>query len=47
VSDPLSPDLEEIADGRGACLVVYKDGIPVGCGAVRLVDADTAELKRM
>jgi GNAT superfamily N-acetyltransferase len=41
----LSP--QEVADGRGTFLVVYRDGTPVGCGALRLLDADTAELKRM
>jgi putative acetyltransferase len=40
-------DPEEVAEGRGAFLVVYRDKTPVGCGAVRLLDADTAELKRM
>src|SRR5205823_1535400 len=30
-----------------AFLVVYVDGVPVGCGALRVLDADTAELKRM
>src|SRR5712691_9284708 len=40
-------DLEEVADGRGTFLVVYREGTPVGCGALRLLDAETAELKRM
>jgi putative acetyltransferase len=40
-------DSEQVADGRGAFLVVYRAGVPVGCGAVRLLDAETAELKRM
>ncbi len=40
-------DPEEVADGRGVFLVVYQDGTPVGCGALRLLDAATAELKRM
>jgi len=38
---------QEVADGRGTFLVVYLDGTPVGCGALRFLDADTAELKRM
>ena len=38
---------EEVAEGRGAFLVVRLDGTPVGCGAVRLLDAATGELKRM
>jgi len=40
-------DAEDVAEGRGTFLVVYRDGIPVGCGALRLLDAETAELKRM
>jgi len=40
-------DPEETASGRGAFLVVYRDDVPVGCGAVRLLDAETGELKRM
>jgi len=40
-------DPEEIADGRGTFLVVYRGETPVGCGALRLLDAETAELKRM
>ena len=38
---------EQVAAGKGTFLVVYKDGKPVGCGALRLIDAETAELKRM
>lgn len=41
----LSP--QEVAGGRGTFLIVYADGTPVGCGALRLLDAETAELKRM
>ena len=40
-------DPEEVADGRGAFLVAYGEGRAVGCGALRLLDAETAELKRM
>lgn len=40
-------DAEEVAEGKGAFLVVKLGETPVGCGAVRLLDADTAELKRM
>ena len=38
---------QEVADRRGTFLVVYREGTPVGCGALRLLDAETAELKRM
>jgi len=40
-------DAEEVAEGRGAFLIAYADGQPVGCGAVRRIDADEAEIKRM
>ena len=40
-------DPEEVADGRGTFLVVYRGGTPVGCSALRLLDGETAELKRM
>jgi ribosomal-protein-alanine N-acetyltransferase len=37
----------EVAPGRGAFLVVYVSGKPRGCGAIRLINPDTAEVKRM
>jgi putative acetyltransferase len=40
-------DPEEVADGRGAFLVVRSDGRWVGCGAVRRIDERTGEIKRM
>src|SRR6266487_888710 len=40
-------DPDEVGDGRGAFLVIYQDGTPVGCGALRLLEPGTAELKRM
>lgn len=40
-------DPEETAKGRGAFLVVYRGDVPVGCGAVRVLDVETGELKRM
>ena len=43
-------DEDEVARGRGAFLVAYREdrsGEPVGCGAVRMMDATTAEVKRM
>lgn len=40
-------DPAEVAEGRGAFLVARRGGTPVGCGAVRLLDAGTGELKRM
>jgi putative acetyltransferase len=38
---------KEVSDKRGAFLIVSSNGTPVGCGAVRLIDAETSELKRM
>lgn len=38
---------EEVSSPRGAFLIICRDGTPVGCGAVRLLDAATGELKRM
>jgi putative acetyltransferase len=40
-------DPEEVAPGRGAFLVVRLHGAPVGCGALRRLDTQTGELKRM
>jgi GNAT superfamily N-acetyltransferase len=40
-------DVEEVANGRGAFLVAYRDGQAVGCGAVRRNDPQVAEIKRM
>lgn len=40
-------DPADVSEGRGAFLVIYQEGNPVGCGAVRLLDPETAELKRM
>ena len=38
---------DEVAPGRGAFLVALLGDEPVGCGALRRLDADTGELKRM
>jgi putative acetyltransferase len=38
---------EEVAEGAGAFVVAWVDADPVGCGAVRLLSPDRAELKRM
>lgn len=40
-------DPQEVGDGRGAFFVAYAGETPVGCGAIRRIDADTAEIKRM
>jgi len=40
-------DPDEVSEARGAFLVAFLDGVPVGCGALRRLDAATAEIKRM
>jgi GNAT superfamily N-acetyltransferase len=40
-------DAEEVAPGRGAFVAARAGERLVGCGAVRRLDADTAEIKRM
>lgn len=40
-------DAEEVTEGRGAFFVARSGGEPVGCGAIRRLDASTAEIKRM
>jgi GNAT superfamily N-acetyltransferase len=40
-------DADEVTDGRGAFLIAWTSGRPVGCGAIRRLDAATAEIKRM
>ena len=40
-------DPAEVVDGRGAFLVAYLEDDPCGCGAVRLLDGEAAEVKRM
>lgn len=38
---------EQVADGDGAFIIVFVDDQPVGCGAIRRLDDDQAEIKRM
>jgi len=40
-------DPEEVAEERGAFLVAYAGGEALGCGAIRRIDPETAEIKRM
>jgi putative acetyltransferase len=40
-------DADEVSPGRGGFFVAYLDGQPVGCGAVRRIEPDVAEIKRM
>lgn len=38
---------EQVLPGHGMFLVAYVGGQPRACGAIRLIDAHTAEIKRM
>jgi GNAT superfamily N-acetyltransferase len=38
---------EDVDTSRGRFMVVWLNGSPAGCGAIRLRDSDRAELKRM
>jgi putative acetyltransferase len=38
---------QHLEGGRGSFLVARDDGRAVGCGAIRILDAQTAEVKRM
>ncbi len=40
-------DPDEVRDGKGAFLMACRGDEPIGCGALRLLDAETGELKRM
>ena len=40
-------DSSEVAPGQGAYVIAWRGETPIGCGAVRRLDAKTAEIKRM
>jgi GNAT superfamily N-acetyltransferase len=40
-------DPSQVIGSRGVFLIASAEGLPVGCGALRLLDNTTAELKRM
>ena len=40
-------DAQEVEEGRGAFFIAYANGEPLGCGAIRRIGADCAEIKRM
>jgi GNAT superfamily N-acetyltransferase len=41
------PGADSYRPPRGRCLVAWSDDLPVGCVALRPLDADTAEVKRL
>lgn len=45
--DPRDTPPRQFEPGAGLFLVGYLAGIPVACGGMRLLDHDTAEIKRM
>jgi GNAT superfamily N-acetyltransferase len=38
---------DQVADGAGGFVVAHLDDTPVGCGAYRMIEPGTAEIKRM
>lgn len=42
-----SVSVEELSRPRGAWLVVYLDGRPVGCGGVQAVEEEVCEVRRL
>src|SRR5215472_7724125 len=40
-------DLDEVDGGRGLFVVARVDGAPVGCGAIRPLEAGVGEVRRM
>lgn len=40
-------DPEEVAAGRGAFMIAYLEGEPIGCGAIRCIEPGVGEIKRM
>jgi GNAT superfamily N-acetyltransferase len=47
VDQALPLGLDELSRPRGLVLIARKVGEPVGCGAVKLLELDLAEIKRM
>src|SRR3972149_10178592 len=40
-------DSHEVAPGLGSFLVAYEEAVPIGCGAVRRIEAGGAEVERV
>jgi putative acetyltransferase len=40
-------DAQEVEEGQGAFFIAYANGQPLGCGGIRRIGADSAEIKRM
>ncbi|WP_331753075.1 GNAT family N-acetyltransferase (plasmid) [Streptomyces sp. NBC_00637] len=45
--DPDDTPEEQFHPPRGLFVIAHRKGVSVGCGGVRLLDANTAEIKRM
>jgi len=46
-ADHFRLESHEVTPGRGSFLVAYEEAVPIGCGAVRRIEAGVAEVKRM
>jgi GNAT superfamily N-acetyltransferase len=38
---------DEVKEGRGGFFIAFSSNVPVGCGAVRVIEPGVAEIKRM
>ncbi|MFG2426021.1 GNAT family N-acetyltransferase [Streptomyces sp. NPDC048448] len=45
--DPTDTPAAHFDPPDGLFLIAHRDGVAVGCGGIRLLDANTAEIKRM
>ncbi|MFC5204127.1 GNAT family N-acetyltransferase [Streptomyces kaempferi] len=45
--DPADTPVAHFDPPHGLFLIAHRDGVAVGCGGIRLLDANTAEIKRM
>ncbi len=46
-TDHFTLGADDVAVGRGAFMIGYTANTPVACGAIRLLNPETAEIKRM
>jgi GNAT superfamily N-acetyltransferase len=45
--DPTDTPVTHFDPPHGLFLIAHRHGVPVGCGGIRLLDENTAEIKRM